>query len=299
MRWIWATAALIASSSPAAAQKWPPINGWLTVQKEDGCITSTSYEGKGETWLAIVSYTDGTHTLAVTKQGWSTRQADEMDFIVELDGRRFEGSGWGMASDDGRGGFIIDIDARFTVALARANSIVILRNEIIIESLSLKGSGAAIAQLNQCTAKAKATRSPEQREKDRESLILANPFERPGSRSSAVPDTPGKVASTAVPRGQPQSWVTNDDYPASALRAGEQGTTGFRLEIDPTGRVTRCTVTQSSGSTVLDSATCSLITRRARFTPARDEKGNAVGAQWSSRFRWESPLPTPEPSPTP
>src|SRR5688500_19922349 len=59
------------------------------------------------------------------------------------------------------------------------------------------------------------------------------------------------------------SLVSSDDYPASALRAREEGVTGFRLEIGPNGRVSGCTITQSSGSAALDSATCRLLTSRA------------------------------------
>ena len=33
----------------------------------------------------------------------------------------------------------------------------------------------------------------------------------------------------------PETWVTDDDYPAAALRAGETGTARFRLNVDATG----------------------------------------------------------------
>jgi len=103
------------------------------------------------------------------------------------------------------------------------------------------------------------------------------------------PPAPPAVAKRLTPRGQPQSWVTNDDYPAGALRAEQQGTTGFRLDVDASGRVTNCTVTSSSGSSALDSTACSLLKRRARFNAAEDASGNKIPAAWSSRFRWELP----------
>jgi protein TonB len=86
-----------------------------------------------------------------------------------------------------------------------------------------------------------------------------------------------------------QSLFSTDDYPASALRSGEQGTTGFRLSVGANGRVTDCQITASSGSSALDSATCRLLRTRARFTPAIDSNGNATSDSVSSRIRWVLP----------
>lgn len=111
----------------------------------------------------------------------------------------------------------------------------------------------------------------------------------PAPVAPPAPPPPPKVAKKLTPRGSPQSWVTNDDYPAAALRAEQQGTTGFRLDVDANGRVTNCTVTSSSGSSILDSTACSLLKRRARFNPAEDANGNKIPAPFVSRFRWELP----------
>jgi protein TonB len=83
--------------------------------------------------------------------------------------------------------------------------------------------------------------------------------------------------------------VTNDDYPPAAIRAEASGTTSFRLDVDAGGRVTNCTVTGSSGNSLLDSTACSLLKRRARFGPAEDASGNKIPAVYNNRFRWELP----------
>jgi protein TonB len=80
--------------------------------------------------------------------------------------------------------------------------------------------------------------------------------------------------------------VSNDDYPASALRNEEEGTTRFRLTVGTNGRVTDCSVTSSSGSPALDSATCRIMRSRARFTPARDNQGNATTDTYTSSITW-------------
>ena len=85
----------------------------------------------------------------------------------------------------------------------------------------------------------------------------------------------------------PASWVTNDDYPAEALRNGEQGSVGIEFTVTPKGRASDCKVAQSSGSQLLDRTTCALITERARYNPALDAKGRAVAQTKRLRFRWQ------------
>lgn len=103
------------------------------------------------------------------------------------------------------------------------------------------------------------------------------------------PPAPPKVAKKLTPRSAPGSWVTDDDYPPAALRSGDQGTTGFRLDVGPDGRVTNCSVTSSSGSSILDQTACRLLTRRARFNAAEDENGNKISSSFINRFVWKIP----------
>jgi periplasmic protein TonB len=100
--------------------------------------------------------------------------------------------------------------------------------------------------------------------------------------------TPRAPTVAGKPKGNPGGWVTNDDYPTRAMREERQGTTGFRLTYDANGRPTSCDITSSSGSPDLDSTACSLLMRRAKFTPGMED-GKPVGGSWSSRFRWVIP----------
>lgn len=90
-------------------------------------------------------------------------------------------------------------------------------------------------------------------------------------------------------RANLNSYFSADDYPASALRGNDQGTTGFSLTIGPNGRVTECSVTSSSGSSALDQATCRILRSRARYTPARDASGNPTSGRDSGRVTWRLP----------
>jgi len=104
-----------------------------------------------------------------------------------------------------------------------------------------------------------------------------------------APPPPPKTVQPVQPKANLASLFSTDDYPASAIRAEESGTTGFRLDVGSNGRVTNCSVTSSSGSSALDSATCRLLRSRARFTPARDNTGAATSGTHSSRIVWRLP----------
>ena len=93
----------------------------------------------------------------------------------------------------------------------------------------------------------------------------------------------------AQPSNDSARWITTDDYPAAALRRGQEGTASYRLTLSSSGRVSACEITTSSGDSQLDSATCRFITRRARFTPATDSSGVAVVGTYTGTVRWEIP----------
>lgn len=91
----------------------------------------------------------------------------------------------------------------------------------------------------------------------------------------------------------PGTWIAASDYPTEALASQAQGTVRVTLEVDADGRPTACAIAKSSEFPILDSTTCDLLMQRARFKPARDDKGNAVAGDHSQNVRWEIPAPTP------
>ena len=88
------------------------------------------------------------------------------------------------------------------------------------------------------------------------------------------PPPPRKTQSATSARGDLRTLFSADDYPAAAQSAGAEGTAVAQLSIGADGRVTGCTLTRSTGNGSLDSATCSILRRRAKFVPARDSNGN-------------------------
>ena len=89
----------------------------------------------------------------------------------------------------------------------------------------------------------------------------------------------------ATPKGRGNT-ISEDDYPDASRRAEEQGVARASFTIDPTGKVSACTVTQSSGSSRLDEATCKIIMRRWRFNPATRD-GEPVSETKSQPVRWQ------------
>jgi len=85
------------------------------------------------------------------------------------------------------------------------------------------------------------------------------------------------------------SYIEYNDYPPTALRVNQQGQVTFLMAIGADGRLTDCTVTGSSGSAELDNATCRIMKSRARFTPARDARGNPTEDVQIGSIRWILP----------
>lgn len=117
--------------------------------------------------------------------------------------------------------------------------------------------------------------------------VLALLAVQAAAAATAAPAAPS--AAPVAPPAPPTDWpfrFSRDDYPAAAMRNEEQGTVRYRVEIGADGRVARCTITGSSGSAQLDSATCRTVTRWARFAPARDGEGNAVADSREGEVTW-------------
>ena len=117
------------------------------------------------------------------------------------------------------------------------------------------------------------------------SLVCTDPLlalTRAPEAAGPAPATPPRARTGLA------ALITPEDYPRPALAKGEEGTVAMSLRVGPNGRITRCTVTGSSGSQALDQAACRLLRLRARFMPARDSDGGAVTAEVSHVHEWKT-----------
>jgi protein TonB len=121
-------------------------------------------------------------------------------------------------------------------------------------------------------------------------LPTSGPTSGPTPLPTAIPTYALALrAKPPVPKNDPKTWVTTDDYPARDLREENEGTAVFRVAVGSSGRVTGCEIVRSSGHPGLDGATCKAVTARARFAPATDENGDAVSGSYSNSVRWQIP----------
>lgn len=111
------------------------------------------------------------------------------------------------------------------------------------------------------------------------------PYSSSASETSRPPGSGGARGSQSA-RGDLAGLFSADDYPADAQMRDEQGTVRVVLEIDERGRVSRCSVIDSSGSSSLDSATCRILERRARFTAAHDSSGRPARDSYTQSITW-------------
>ena len=109
----------------------------------------------------------------------------------------------------------------------------------------------------------------------------------PPAPPAPPPPPPPSQARGVEPRNQ-SSWARRiqENYPSRAQREGTEGTVGVRVTVGANGRVSACSVTSSSGSSVLDAAACQGMERYARFEPALNAAGDPVSGSWSTRITY-------------
>ncbi len=88
---------------------------------------------------------------------------------------------------------------------------------------------------------------------------------------------------------KPESWIGYDDYPADAIRAGRQGEVAMIWKVGTDGRLSDCRIVSSSGTPSLDAASCTAMTRRGVYQPARDANGTPIISWGSRKVRWRLP----------
>jgi len=102
-------------------------------------------------------------------------------------------------------------------------------------------------------------------------------------------DSAAPQASDQTVRAAANGQFLWDYYPPGALRRGEQGRVAFKLTIEPTGTISACDVTESSGFGALDKETCEIMALYARVNPVRNADGRAIRADQNGFIVWKLP----------
>ena len=121
-------------------------------------------------------------------------------------------------------------------------------------------------------------------------VFIPTPTAPPPSPPAPAPAPPApRVSQAAGLKGDPGRFFGPDAYPPAAQRAGAQGRVVARLSIGTDGRVSDCSVSSSSGNSDLDETTCRIARRSVKFSPAKDDSGNAIASSYTLPVRWVLP----------
>lgn len=276
-------AALLAAQSADAPIRVAEVNGWVIEDRRGHCSAYTMF-GQNTFVRAAYDLPRDSATLFIANPAWESVQAGatyrvDVNFSNGSDYNQIEAQGVRVDNPEARvTGVALRFDGSdFVEDFAFAGSVTFQLGEVRLEALSLRGTRDAMLRLVRCAGDS-ARRYP------------IDPFREvaPVSPPAATQVVP-RTVEPARARANLTSYVSNDDYPAAALRSREEGTVGYRINVGPDGRVADCTITASSGSATLDDATCRLIRARARFTPARNAGGEPTADTVNARYTWRLP----------
>jgi TonB family protein len=278
---VLAAASLASYGARAQSISLGMVDGWKLDDDRGSCSAATIYEGN---IFVDISYDFGTNTarVTVTNPAWESVE-NRRSYDVQL--KFANGDEWtdagaiGLRSEgkDRMTGLRMSLDGdQFLTAFARSRGFSMMMGERKLAILSLKDTGPVADRLRQCAA-ASFKRYP------------PDPFKGLGHSNTNQDGAAGGRIEPSRAKASIASYISDADYPDSALRNHESGRVSFRLHVGTDGRVTACEITQSSGSAALDAATCRIMKSRARFTPAHDSSGNPVEDDVASELNWKLP----------
>lgn len=83
--------------------------------------------------------------------------------------------------------------------------------------------------------------------------------------------------------------ITPSDYPQNLRERGVGGRVGVVFTVGVNGRVTRCSISRSSGVPELDALTCRLIQQRFVYRPSTDRFGRPIADEVDGEHDWIAP----------
>jgi TonB family protein len=271
MRMLALALPLIFLATPAAAQTLFGWSGSWEIRQQGGvCMMRHIAKDAAGTRIEFSKRVidDGNLLLTLSGIGWPYAGGNEYALQFAADGELLANHpGWGIEDGPGRGGVQQWIYRDTPTRLLAARSIV-------LREISPKRDGPGFRMPPAMLA-----------EQDLERCLADLRSREAGSGSPAV--NPPRV------RGVLDTLITDDDYPGAARRTGQSGRVKVRLTIGVYGFARDCTVLESSGSETLDTRTCTLYRRRARFEPATDALDHPTLGSYEIVRTWVLPPPQP------
>lgn len=101
-----------------------------------------------------------------------------------------------------------------------------------------------------------------------------------------------RLRTSPEPISSPETWIRDFDFPINALFDGQSGDVQFRLDVQADGSVGGCHILYRTDPDQFADYTCKLLSKRAKFLPARDEAGVPVRWYFISKVRFLADPPT-------
>ncbi len=234
----------------AAARDWSAPTGWTIAEATSGCGTVVKFEGTGNTELAIFLDIDGTVLLTAINDNWTSEEGKLYNLSFVIGTHVFNGNSVGYARE-GKRGFLTKFGSGFLDELAAGNALHVLLGTTTVDSLTLKGSQAVVAQVRKCALYIKGVRTAEDQAKSRLANIPVDPFAgNTGTPATLTLPAGGGVAANSSPKviigpewlAKPNVNQFKQYYPELADRSDKTGEAIIQCAVKADGALQSCTI---------------------------------------------------------
>jgi len=109
----------------------------------------------------------------------------------------------------------------------------------------------------------------------------------PATGTQAVVSEAARTAPAPALKLESPAKLTGGSLVASDNRRGRfEGTVSVQFTVEPSGQVTGCRPTASSGNPALDARTCELVAQKLQFSPALDAQGRPIASEMHGTYTW-------------
>jgi len=254
----------VATAAPKPSPPMTPTGPWNVEFADSMCLLSRSYGKGGATNLIFKPAMLGNDLeIIVTRATTNLRDSEQGKVLLSIEGKPSPAETYFLAYSTKKQRLlrIWNKEDKFALATVRGTLQIEAKSEARY-SFAVPGIDQAFPVLSKCLEQLR----------------------------TAYKISEADLAAIATkPEANLPSFFSTDDYPYEAWSNGVMGTVGALIWIEANGHVSTCEVVESSAGAILEKTTCNILTKRARFTPARDASGRAIRAPTFTRIRWELP----------
>lgn len=240
-----------------------PISDWGLEPSSTGCVISRSYGlAKSPVLIGMKAMPEGGGLqLAIVRPAYR-RDVDQSPAEVAAGPAVIETTAlsFPVAGRDHRSANLINLSAEQAKSLRKAATLSVRVTASTHEDFDLGPMAEAWASLDSCVQRLRDTWN--------------------------VENIAGRIATPPEPIMPLNSLFSSNDYPRDAIQQNQSGTVVVQLLIDESGAVKDCTLAQTSGITLLDSRSCGIIVKGAKFKPATDIQGRPVKSSTTQHISW-------------